>query len=144
MSHDFLHNCYMYHFGFSAKPSTLPLATPTLLKEVHNSCRLLSTPHSVPGPTYIPLKTAATSGLLLASTTLKLKVQGSNPARDIFSSHHHHVYVLMLACGSIKGMIIWQPARRAGTHSSDIYKAEKASIHPHLTSHDFLNNHLTH
>ena len=80
------------------------LATPSLLKEVSNLCRLPSMSCAAPGSTYIPLKTTPTVGLLLARTTLKPKVQDSNTAHDIFSSHHH-VYVLMLACGSAKGTI---------------------------------------
>ena len=70
-----------------------------------------------PGSTYISLKTATTTALLFVCTTLKPKVQGSNPARDIFSSHRH-VYVLMLACGSTEGAIICnsaQLAHRGGT-----------------------------
>ena len=80
-------------------------ATPSLLKEISNRCCLLSTPRSTPGFTYIPVKTIATTALLLACTTLKPKVQGSNPAYDIFSSHYH-IYVLMLACESAKGAAI--------------------------------------
>ena len=71
---------------------------------------------SAPESTYIPLKTIATTALSLVRTTRKPKVQGSNPAHDIFSSHYH-VYVLMLACESAEGAIVCntpQPAHRAG------------------------------
>ena len=57
----------------------------------------------------------------LVRTTLKPKVQGSNPAHDIFSSHYH-VYMFMLKCGSTKSTIVCntsQPACRAGTRTSE-------------------------
>ena len=56
-------------------------------------------------PKHIPFKTVATTALPLAYTTLKPKVQGSNPAHDIFSPHYN-VYVLMLERDSAKGKIV--------------------------------------
>ena len=70
---------------------------PSLLKEVSNPCCLPSMLRSAPGFTYIPLTTTATSYIARTNANLKPKVQGSNPAHNIFSSHHH-VYACAHAC----------------------------------------------
>ena len=69
-----------YHCDFCAKPSAFHLAIPSLLKEVSNR----SMQCSAPGSTFILAKTAATTALPLACTTLKPKVQSCNPAHYIF------------------------------------------------------------
>ena len=52
-----------------------------------------------PESTYIPLKTAATTAQPLASTTLKPKVQGLNPARDNFLL----IILFMCSCLNVGG-----------------------------------------
>ena len=64
-------------------------------------------------------KTIVTTALPLVCTTLKSKVQGSNPVHDIF-----FFYVLMLTCESAEGKIVCntpQPACKTGTPSSYPY-----------------------
>ena len=90
ISHVYLNN------AASITVSNQALFTRLRQLEVSSHCCLPSAPHSAPGSTYILVKTAATTALLLACTTFKPKVQGSNPANDNFSSHYH-VYALMLA-----------------------------------------------
>ena len=89
MSHVFLDNYCMYHFGFSTKPIALPLVTPSLLKKKFINPVICHLHHLWPPRSnyvHIPLKTAATTAQPLAPTTLKPKVQarGSHPAHDIF------------------------------------------------------------
>ena len=71
----------MHSFDVQRLSRQLPIWK--FVPEVVNLCRLRFSPWS----TYIPLKTTPTTALPLVRTTLKPKVQGSNPAREFFSLH---------------------------------------------------------